>query len=56
MLAQGLSAGESHPDEDEFLNLVKMPFGEAVDMVMNNEISDAKTCCALMMAYKILNA
>lgn len=55
-LAQGLSAGECDPDEDEFVNVVKMPFTEAVDMVMNNEISDAKTISALMMAYKLLNA
>ncbi|MGN0803189.1 MAG: NUDIX hydrolase [Candidatus Faecivicinus sp.] len=55
-LARGLSAGDCDPDDDEFLNVVKMPFSEAVDMVMNNEISDAKTICALMMAWKILNA
>ncbi|MBQ9951910.1 MAG: NUDIX hydrolase [Clostridia bacterium] len=55
-LARGLSAGESDPDEDEFVNVVKMPFAEAVDMVMHNEITDAKTICALMMACRILNA
>lgn len=55
-LARGLSAGDCDPDEDEFVNVVKMPFSEAVDMVMNNEISDSKTVCALMMAYKILGA
>ena len=55
-LARGLSAGDCDPDDDEFLNVVKMPFSEAVDMVMNNEIADAKTICALMMAWKILNA
>lgn len=54
-LARGLSAGDCDPDEDEFLNVVKMPFSEAVDMVMHNEICDAKTIAALMMAYKILN-
>lgn len=55
-MAQNLSAGDCDPDEDEFVNVVKMPLSEAVDMVMNNEISDAKTICALMMAWKILNA
>ena len=55
-MAQNLSAGNCDPDEDEFVNVVKMPLSEAVDMVMNNEISDAKTICALMMAWKILNA
>ena len=55
-LARGLSAGDSHPDDDEFLNVVKMPLTEAIDMVMNNEITDAKTVCALLMAQRILNA
>lgn len=55
-LARGLSAGDCDPDEDEFVNVVKMPLSEAVDMVMNNEISDAKTICALMMAWKLLKA
>lgn len=55
-LARGLSSGDSHPDDDEFLNVVKMPLSEALDMVMNNEITDAKTVCALLMAQRILNA
>ena len=55
-LARGLSSGDCDPDEDEFVNVVRMPFAEAVDMVMNSEINDSKTVCALMMAYKFLNA
>ena len=53
-LATGLKAGDSKPDDDEFLNVVKLPFDEAIEMVMNNEINDSKTICALMMARKIL--
>jgi len=53
-LAQELSSGDCDPDEDEFLNVVKMPFEEAVSMVMRNEISDAKTICAIMMARELL--
>jgi len=53
-LARDLSSGDCEPDEDEFVNVVKMPLSEAVDMVMNNEIQDAKTICALMMAWKIV--
>lgn len=55
-LARDLHAGDCDPDEDEFLNVVKLPLSEAVDMVMSNEINDAKTICALMIARKILNA
>ena len=53
-LAQELCPGESHPDEDEFLNIVKMPLSELVDRVMRGEISDAKTVCAVMMAARAL--
>ena len=55
-MARGLSEGDCDPDEDEFVNVVKMPLSEAVGMVMNNEICDAKTIGALLMVWKILNA
>lgn len=53
-LARELKKGDSHPDEDEFLNLVKIPFVEACDMVMRGEIRDSKTQIALMMAKNII--
>ncbi len=53
-IAQDLSFGDRHPDDDEFLNVVKLPLSEAFDMVMNNEINDVKTICAIMMAQSIL--
>lgn len=53
-LARDLKKGESHPDEDEFLNLVKLPFEEACAMVMRDEIRDAKTQIALLMAKNII--
>ena len=37
------SSGESCPDEDEFLEVEKIPFDEAVEKVMSGEIKDAKT-------------
>ena len=53
-LAQGLSQGKTHPDEDEFLDLVRMPLDEAVDMVMRGDIRDGKTICGLLMAREAL--
>lgn len=53
-LARGLSAGNSDPDDDEFLNVVKMPYTEALAMIERNEINDAKTIGALLMARKFL--
>ena len=53
-LARDLVFGESRPDEDEFLNVVKIPFEEAFSMVMKGEIRDAKTQITLLMAKNII--
>ena len=55
-LAQWLSQGETHPDEDEFLGLVRIPLEEAVAMVMRGELRDGKTICGLLMAREALRA
>ena len=54
-LAQGLTQGKTHPDEDEFLGLVRMPLAEAVGLVMRGEIRDSKTVCGLLMAQAALS-
>ncbi|MCR5664686.1 MAG: NUDIX hydrolase [Oscillospiraceae bacterium] len=54
-LALGLHPGNSHPDEDEFLNVEKIPLAELKRMVMNNEIDDAKTIVAVLKADAFLN-
>ena len=53
-LAQGLSQGDTHPDEDEFLSLVRIPLDDAIAMVMRGEIRDSKTICGLMMAREVI--
>ena len=53
-LAQGLSQGKTHPDEDEFLDLVRMPLDEAIDRVMRGDIRDGKTICGLLMAREAI--
>ena len=52
--ADQLDFGEACPDEDEFLNLIKMPFEEAFEMVMRGEIRDAKTQIAISMAKHLI--
>lgn len=47
-LATGLSFGKTDPDEDEFLNIKKIPLKKAVDMILNGEIKDAKTQAAIL--------
>ncbi|MBR5152183.1 MAG: NUDIX hydrolase [Clostridia bacterium] len=53
-LATGLSQGECHPDEDEYLDVVRMPFEDAVTMVMENKINDAKTVAGILKAKNML--
>lgn len=42
-LATELEFGDRNPDEDEFLEVYKIPLSEAVEMVMKGEIRDSKT-------------
>lgn len=53
-LARGLHGGEQDLDEDEFLEVKKIPLEKAVEMVMNNEIEDAKTQIALLKTDALL--
>ncbi len=41
--AWNLSETQVHPDDDEFLELEKIPLEKAVEMVMNGELPDGKT-------------
>ncbi len=54
-LARDLSAGQSHPDDDEFLNVVKLPLNELVAMIARGQVTDAKTICAVLLAEKVVN-
>lgn len=53
-MATGLTFKESHPDEDEFLEVVKFPLDTLVNMVMSGEIKDSKTQVAILKAEKLL--
>ena len=53
-LALDLQAGESHPDQDEFLNVEKISLRQLVEMVMSGAIDDAKTITAVLKAEKYL--
>ncbi len=46
--AEGVRAGDAHPDTDEFLKVEYIPFAEACNMVARGEIKDAKTVAALL--------
>lgn len=50
-LAKGLSFGERKLDDDEFLNVEAVPFGELLKDVIDGKIPDGKTQTAVMRAY-----
>ena len=52
-LARGLHHKKQHLDSDEFLNVIKLPFGELVDKVMDGSIRDGKTV-SLTLKTKVL--
>lgn len=43
------------PDEDEFLEIIKIPLAEAVELVLAGEIPDAKTALALLKTSMLLD-
>ena len=47
-LAQDLVPGKTHPDEDEFVEKIIVPFKQAIDMIKAGKIKDAKTVIALL--------
>ena len=53
-LAQNLTFGQAHPDEDEFLQVERVPFGQAVDMILSDRLRDGKTVCAILKAKALL--
>ena len=54
-LARDLSRAQSHPDDDEFLNVVTMPFEELVQKVMDGTLEDAKTVATVLKTKVLLN-
>lgn len=53
-LAEELTPGETHFDEDEFLAPVAVPMEELADRVMRGEIPDAKTQLAVLRVRELL--
>ncbi len=51
--ATDLSYGEQELDPDEFLDVIKVPFDQALQMVLDNRIKDAKTQIGILK-YKLL--
>ena len=50
--ATDLKAGKQHPDDDEFINAVKVPLTAALHMVESGKIIDAKSIISILLLAK----
>ena len=55
-LARGLTFGETEFDEDEFLEVFRLPLDEAEAAVLRGEIPDGKTQAAILLAAALRRA
>jgi len=55
-LAEELDSGENDLDEDEFIEVVRIPIEELADMICRGEIIDGKTQAGVMKALYIMNS
>ena len=49
-MAEGLSFGETDFDEDEFIEVERIPLSELVDRICRGEVPDSKTQAAVLRA------
>ena len=42
-------------DEDEFIDIIKIPIQKAIDMILNNEIKDGKTQALILKLNTMIN-
>ncbi len=54
-LAEGLTFGETDFDDDEFLEIIKVPLSDLVEMVLEGKIRDGKTQAATLRAAMMLS-
>jgi len=50
-LAEDLTLGDTEPDDDEFIEIVKIPLADMVDKIVRGEISDSKTQAAILKVW-----
>lgn len=53
-LAEGLEAGSAVDDPNEVVEALRMPLADAVEMVMNAEITHSASCVLLLKADRLL--
>ncbi len=54
-IAEGLTIGETDPDDDEFIDVDAIPLDKLAEMCVSGEIADGKTIAAVLKAKYILD-
>lgn len=54
--AQNLTAGEQHTDDDEFINVVRISMEEALEMIKDGRIYDAKSVSGILLLKDLLDS
>ena len=52
--ARDLVQGHVHPDDGEFLEVIRVPYDQLMDMVARGEIKDGKTLAGILKASLLL--
>lgn len=52
-LAEDLVLREADGDSDEFVEIVTVRLGDAIDMIRSGEIADAKSICGILLAARL---
>lgn len=54
-VAQELVEKKSKADDDEFIEIVKVPISDVTDLILSGKIKDSKSISGILMAQKFLN-
>ena len=55
-LATGLRPANLDSDEDEFIEVVRVPLSEALDVITSGQVQDAKSVASLLLAARTLGS
>ena len=53
-LATGLRPANLDSDEDEFIEVVRVPLSEVVDTIASGQVQDAKSVASLLLAMRVM--
>lgn len=54
-VAKGLTIGENNPDDNEKLQVAKVPFTEAYQYVLDGRITDSMSVCTILRAKELID-